>query len=58
MHVQNIFYGIGTLFVIVAVIYFAFTFLRDLSDGVKLVLLIVSVFGSFLIAELLRMGGH
>lgn len=58
MNVQNYFYGIGALFIIVAVIYFSFTFLKDLPDAVKLVLLIVSVIGTFIIGEFLRMGGH
>ncbi len=58
MNVQNYFYGIGALFIIVTVIYFSFTFLKDLPDTIKLVLLIFSVIGSFIIGELLRMGGH
>jgi len=58
MNIQNIFYGVGALFIIVAVLYFAFTFLKELGDSVKLIILIISVLVFFIIGELLRGGGH
>lgn len=58
MNVQNIFYGIGALFIIVAVIYFSFNFLKDLPGNIKFLLLLFSVVISFIIAELLRGGGN
>ena len=58
MNVQNIFYGVGVLFILLAVLYFAFTFLRAMDDNVKLIVLIISVLVSFVVAELLRGSGH
>jgi hypothetical protein len=54
MQVQNIFYGIGALFVIVSVLYFSFEFLQNLPQTIKFVLLLVSVIITFFVAELLR----
>lgn len=58
MQVQNIFYGIGALFVIVSVLYFSFEFLQNLPQTVKFVLLAVSVIITFFVAELLRGADH
>ena len=58
MQVQNIFYGIGALFVIVSVLYFALTFLKDLPQNIKFMLLVVSVIITFFVAELLRSSHH
>ncbi len=58
MEVQNIFYGVGALFIIASVIYFSFEFLRGLDQNIKFFLLVVAVIVSFVVAELLRMGDH
>jgi len=42
------------LFIVVAVLYFTFQFIRDLAPTVKFVILVVSVLVSFIVAELLR----
>lgn len=54
MKVQYVFYFVGVLFIFSSVIYFAREFIQDLPNSIKLLLLIVSVFVSFFIAEILR----
>ncbi|MCH7850301.1 MAG: hypothetical protein IH845_01530 [Nanoarchaeota archaeon] len=54
MKVENIFYTIGVLFIISSVVYFTNEFIADLSDPVKLTLLIVAIIASAIIAELFR----
>ena len=54
MKIQNIFYTIGVVFIICAVVYFVFQFVKDLPDMLKLLILIISVVVSFVIAEMLR----
>ena len=56
MKIQHIFYIVGVLFIFASVWYFARTFINDLPDPIKLMLLIVSVVVTFIIAELLRGG--
>ena len=56
MKVQNIFYTIGVIFIIVAVLYFIGVYIRDLPREIKTLLLCVSVVVSFVVAELLRGG--
>ena len=58
MQVQNIFYGIGALFIIVSVLYFSFEFLQNLPQQIKFILLAVSVIITFFVAELLRGADH
>jgi ABC-type multidrug transport system permease subunit len=54
MKIQNIFYTIGVVFIICAVVYFVFQFIKDLPDMLRLFILIVSVIVSFILAEMLR----
>lgn len=54
MKVQSVFYILGVVFILFAVVYFASEFLRDLPNMVKLVMLIVAFIASFIIAEMLR----
>lgn len=56
MKVQNVFYMVGVLFLIVAVIYFISVFIQDLPREIKALLLCVSVVVAFVVAELLRGG--
>jgi len=54
MKVQYVFYIVGVIFIFASVIYFAKEFIQELPDGIKLLLLIVSVLVSFFAAEMLR----
>jgi hypothetical protein len=54
MNIQYIFYTIGVLFIFLSVWYFAGEFIADLSDGIKLILLVISIIVTFIIAEMLR----
>jgi len=54
MKIENIFYTVGVIFIVVAVIYFTKEFIRDLPKEIKLLLLLVSIIVSFIIAEVLR----
>ncbi len=54
MKIQNIFYTVGVIFIIVAVLYFTREYIKELPDPIKVLLLIVSVIVAFIIAEFLR----
>jgi len=54
MRVQSVFFTLGAIFILFAVVYFTKEFLRDLPNTVKLVMLIVSLIVAFIIAEILR----
>ena len=54
MKIQYIFYIVGVLFIFASVWYFTRTFIQELPDPIKLVLLIVAVIVSFVVAEILR----
>jgi len=54
MKIQNIFYTFGVLFIFASVWYFARTFIDELPDTIKLILLVVSIIVTFTIAEMLR----
>jgi len=54
MSVQNIFYGVGIIFIFLSVWYFAKEFIAQLPNEIKLLLLICSVVVSFIVAELFR----
>lgn len=56
MKIQNVFYTVGVIFIIAAVLYFTREYIRELPNSIKALLLIVSVIVSFIIAELLRGG--
>ncbi len=56
MKIQYIFYTIGVLFIFASFYWFAKEFINDLPDPIKLIILIVAVFVTFVIAELLRGG--
>ncbi len=56
MKIQYVFYLVGILFIFASVVYFTREFINELPDMIKLLLLIVSVFISFIIAEFLRGG--
>lgn len=56
MKIQYIFYVIGVIFIFASVWYFAKEFIDQLTNILKLVILIISVLVAFIIAELLRGG--
>jgi hypothetical protein len=54
MRVDRIFYTVGVIFIISAVIYFTREFIVDLPDIIKLILLIVATIIAFMTAEFFR----
>ena len=54
MKIEYIFYIIGVIFIFASVWYFAKEFIDQLPNAIKLIILIFSVIGSFIVAELLR----
>lgn len=54
MKIQNIFYTIGVIFIIIAVIYFTREYIRALPSEIKVILLIFGTVVAFVVAELLR----
>jgi len=54
MRLENIFYTIGIIFILAAVIYFTREFIVNLTDPIKLVLLIIATVAVFILAELFR----
>jgi len=54
MKMQNLFYGIGIVFIFISIWYFAGEYLMNLDKGVKSILLFCSVIVTFIIAEVLR----
>jgi len=55
MAIQNIFYGLGVLFIFLAIAYFVKEYIPEIPNEIKLILLISSVVVAFIIAEFLRM---
>jgi len=56
MKIEYIFYIIGVIFIFASVWWFAREFIDQLPSEIKLIILIFSVVGAFIIAELLRGG--
>ncbi|MDO8563858.1 MAG: hypothetical protein Q7R87_02530 [Nanoarchaeota archaeon] len=56
MKVQNIFYTVGVLFIFASLWYFTREFIAELPPAIKVLLLIASIIGTFIIAEVLRGG--
>lgn len=56
MKIQYIFYTVGVIFIFFTIWYFAREFIADLSDPIKLMLLLFSVIILFIVAEFLRGG--
>ena len=54
MKMQYLFYIVGVIFIFASVWYFAREYIAQFSNGVKLILLIVSVVVSYVIAEFMR----
>jgi len=54
MAIQNIFYGVGIIFIFVSIWYFARDFIAALPKEIKLILLIASIIITFILAELCR----
>ena len=54
MSIQNIFYGVGIIFIFISAWWFSREFIINLPDEIKLLLLISSVIFTFVIAELFR----
>ena len=54
MKIENVFYFVGVIFLFISVWYFAREFIDDLSNSIKLVILIISVIVTFVVGELLR----
>ena len=54
MRIDRIFYTVGVIFIIAAVVYFTKEFIVDLPDIVKLILLIVATVIAFITAEFFR----
>jgi len=56
MKIEYIFYILGVIFIFASVWWFAREFIDQLPNEIKLIILIFSFVGSFIIAELLRGG--
>jgi len=56
MKIEYVFYIIGVVFIFAAVMYFAWEFIAELPDPIKLVVLVISVIVAFVVAELFRGG--
>ena len=54
MKMQSVFYFVGVIFIFISVWYFAREYISQFSNGVKMILLVVSVVVSFVIAEFMR----
>jgi len=54
MNIHHVFYVLGVVFILGAVIYFAREFIADLPTIIKLILLIVSFLAMFMLAEVFR----
>ena len=57
MNIQNLFYALGTLFILIAVLYFTWAYLVNLSEEVKVVILFCLVVIFFSVGRFLQERG-
>lgn len=54
MKLEMIFYILGVIFIFASVLYFAWEFITDLPDPIKLAILIVATIIMFVVGEIMR----
>lgn len=53
MKLQYLFYIIGIIFIFITVAYFAYNYLFSLSDGIKTIILVLSIIVFFALGEIM-----